>query len=302
MKKQIKKVIFLAMAGFFLSACGETKNSQEEDLDQLLDKDAKTMEVADEVVSDIIMSIPPPIELAYLVQSSGADYSDDILNDLDKIDSYTSGFERGLALGAMGADLGYVNLYEKTGVSLEYLNGIRKVADDLNIGQFFDFETIKRLADNSNSIDSIVGISTEGFEKMNNYLKEKKRGNISMAILIGGWIESLHIAAQVNKQSKNPNEELVERIGEQKIVFGDINVLLEIYHNDAPLNKVAKDMQNLKALFDKVSITYEYSDPVTREVDGMLIVEQNTKSIVKIDEETLQGITKEVEELRNKLY
>lgn len=302
MKKQFKKVIFLALAGFFLSACGDKKNSQEEDLDKLLDKKTKTMEVADEVVSDIILSIPPPIELASLVQSSGADYSDEILNDLDKIDSYTSGFNRGMALGAMGADLGYVNLYEKTGVSLEYLNGIRKVADDLNIGQFFDFETIKRLADNSHSIDSIVGISTEGFEKMNNYLKEKKRGNISMAILIGGWVESLHIAVQVNKQSQIPNKELIERIGEQKIVFGDINVLLDIYKDDVSLTKVAKDMQKLKSLYNKVSITYEYSDPVTREVDGMLIVEQNTKSIVNIDDETLHAITEEVEVLRNKLY
>ncbi len=114
--------------------------------------------------------------------------------------------------------------------------------------------------------------------------------------------ESLHIAVQVNKQSQEPNPELVERIGEQKIVFGDINVLLDIYKDDPSLTKVAKDMAKLKTLYDKVSITYEYSDPVTKEVDGMLVVVQDTKSIIDINGETLQAITEEVEVLRNKLY
>ena len=253
MNKQFRKVLLLVTIGFFLCSCGGGQNTEpEEDLDQILDASSKKIEIADEIVGDIIMSIPPPIELAYLVQSSGAKYNDNILNDLDKIDSYSTGFQRGLALGAMGADLGYVNLYEKTSVSLEYLNGIRKVADDLNIGQFFDFETIMRLANNSHSIDSIVGISTEGFEKMNAYLNEKKRGNISMAILIGGWVESLHIAVKVNENSQVPNQELIERIGEQKIVFGDINVLLEIYKDDIFLSDISKDMKRLKNLYDKV--------------------------------------------------
>ncbi len=299
------KIIFSIITSLaLLASCGNAKNNTEkDDLDDLLDKHIEEKkQIVDKAVQDILHSIPSPVELASFVQSSGSAYTNELLNDLDRADSYTTDFQKGLGLGAYGADLGYVNLYQKTGTSLEYLNGIRGVADELKIGQFFDYATIKRLADNSHSIDSVLSISTEGFEKMSNYLKEKKRSHISMAILVGGWLESLYIATYVAGQSDKNNEGLVEKIGEQKIILGDINLLLELYKDDPYVAQLTKDMRQLKGLYEKVSITYEYSEPVTKEVDGMLVIESNTTSIVNISDDLLKKITKEVKSLRQKIY
>jgi hypothetical protein len=48
------------------------------------------------------------------------------------------------------------------------------LANDLSIGQFFDFTTIAKLATNSKNLDSLLLITTQNFNSINSYLQENK--------------------------------------------------------------------------------------------------------------------------------
>lgn len=302
-----KLTTLLILSGIILSSCGgsgdtEAIAQEEQMLDSIMNQSSPELEFSDEAVQEIMKSIPSPLEMAALIKESGAEFEPKMLNDPDLSENYSSIYTKALNLGVYGADMGYINLYEKTSHVFSYLTTIKGLADDLKIGHFFDFSTLKRLASNNSNMDSLLYISTSSFEDMDKYLKKNKRGNISLLILLGGWLESLHIATYVaNLGTIDENYELVQRIGEQKIVLNDILLLLGVYDKD-PNTKVYKEkFEQLKGIYDQVNIVYEYSEPETMEVDGMLVIVDNSSSRVEIDQEKLDAITSKVNEIRNEI-
>lgn len=303
----MKKALFPMASVLLLWSCGgsapnPTAMQDLNDLDsiqEMMQPDESTMTT--EMANEIIKTIPSPIELTSLIKASGAEYSSKLLNNADNVDEYTTNYKRALNLGIYGADLGYINLYEKTHTSMSYINAVRDLADELKVGQFFDFESITRLANNKSNLDSILYITTSGFEDMDEYLKDKNRGNQSMLILVGGWIEALHIVNEVAQNAATPSEELHERIGEQKIVLDDLVLLLEVYKNQPHFQELIDDLTSLQEVYGGVSITYDYQEPEMKEVDGVLVIIDNSSSQVEISPETLKTISNKVKEIRSKM-
>lgn len=124
--------------------------------------------------------------------------------------------------------MGYTNIYEQNQDGIKYISTIKSLADGLNIGQFFDIETIGRLATNSKNLDSLLLITTQNFNAINHYLQTQNRANLSVLLLTGGWIEAVHIMCSVAAQDPN-NKVLQEKIGEQKVILENIMLLLSFY-------------------------------------------------------------------------
>src|SRR5690606_27992983 len=115
----------------------------------------------------------------------------------DNSSRYNTNFKRALNLGIYGTDLGYTNIYEQTQDGVRYMSTIRGLANELNIGQFFEMETISRLVSNSNDLDSLLLITTQNFNSINHYLQSERRSHLSVLLLTGGWLEALHIPCEV---------------------------------------------------------------------------------------------------------
>ena len=296
----MKKFIFLFAATVVL-ACNPGKKSEDqaylESLDTLsLDQPV----ISEEVISDIIQQIPSPLEVSFLLKSSGSKYDYDMLNSPDNISNYNSNFEKALNLGIYGTDLGYANIYEQNQDALFYLNSIRSLAEDLSIGQFFDFGTIKRLATNSDNLDSLLLITTQNFNNINSFLQENQRQNLSILILAGGWLEALHIVCEVVE--KNPdNQELIDKIGEQKIILDNIKLLLGFYKNDPYIADLHKSILKLEEAFSEIEIVYTYAEPTFKEVNGMLVIEDNSSTTINITPENVVTIRNTVNEIRDKI-
>ena len=138
-------------------------------------------------------------------------------------------FDKAFTLGILGADLGYLNMYEKTGSSIDILSSIRKLAEGIRVGQFFDFETIKRLSQNKSNLDSLLFLSIDSYTQIDKYLRDNDRGQLSALMIIGVWIEGQYLATQVVKEY--PDQMLRDRIGEQKIILNDLILLASPYCN-----------------------------------------------------------------------
>ncbi len=256
-------------------------------------------ELEKEVMEDIISNLASPVEVAALINQIGAPFSKDYLASTAYLDNYNTTFEKAYALGAFGTDLGYLNMYNKNNIVLNYLQAVSSLAEDLKIGQFFDFTLLKRLATSSSNLDSLMYLSVRSFNQMDRYLRENKRSHISSLIIAGLWLEGLYLAGQVARD--HPNEEINNRIGEQKIIINDLIAILNNYKSDKKFAALISDVENLKSAFDNVKITIETGEPEMREENGMLVLVQHEKSIVEITPETLQHIIANIEALRNKL-
>lgn len=299
----MKKNTLIAFSVLLLFSCGsDTEDSEINDLladFEYADSLQKQVVVSEEIINEMIHSIPPPIEMTSLIISSGAIFDRQLLNDPGKINNYESALSKAINLGIYGTELGYLNIYKKTMLSIDYISAVRTLSKDLKVDQFFDFRTLKRLAASSDNVDSLINISTQGFSRMDAYLREQNRTKTSVMIVTGTFVESLFLATQITY--KTPNDQLIERIGEQKISLNNMILMLEVYKNDPELNRLISYFKELKIIYNEVEIITTYGDPITKEVNGMLVIEDQSTSEVKMNDETLLKIIEKIKELRTKI-
>jgi hypothetical protein len=278
-------------------ACGSPKKDKDLALlDSLENLEIPQPVVEDEKLNDIINQIPAPIELSAILKQSGARYNKSFLNDPENYSKYNSSFERALNLGVYGADLGYSNIYEENQQSILYVGAIKELVDDLRIDQFFNFHTIERLAE-KRDLDSLLLLTTQNFNDVNNYFQEQQRSGLSVLMITGGWLEALHVANEVFMQNTE-NEDLMETIGEQKIVLERIMELLSYYKDSSEeFNELYTELKTLSGIFEKVQIETTYGEPTFEEVNGVLVAKDNSRTTVTIN----PGIVSEIQETGSKI-
>jgi len=296
------RIVIIGLVLALFTACTSDKKSDEQAFLEGLDT-AKTEgpSISEGVIGDILGRIPSPLEISVLLKESGKKYNGSYLNSPDNISRYNTNYQKALNLGVYGTDLGYTNIYEQNQDGVKYMSSIKNLADGLNIGQFFDIETIGRLATNSKNLDSLLLITTQNFNSINHYLQTQNRSNLSVLFLTGGWVEALNILCEV--AAANPsNKELQETIGEQKIILENINLLLSFYkESDQNMAALLADMEQLKKLYDKVNITYTYSESTFEIVDGVMVIKDNSSSAIQITPEDIANIKALISSIRNKI-
>lgn len=298
-KKTILAVFLIGILSLSFFSC--KPRQREQAIDLLSDSlDPNQARLTDNMIGEMISSIPNPVEMSALLQKSGVVYSQELLNPVGNISRYNTNFQKAINLGVYGTDLVYMNIYDRTISTLSYLRNVKDLANDLRVGQFFDYETLNRLSETSKSIDSVLFITNTGFDKMSRYLIDQGRSNIAVLISYGTWIESLYIATNVKIVPPN-KEHIYGRIGEQKKVLDNMIMLLFTYRNDPNFAEIIEDLRQLKAEFDKVTISHIYAEPTFKEIDGQYVVVDNSRSEVNITDEIVHGISKQVERIRSKI-
>jgi hypothetical protein len=292
----IKNIAFLLTLIFLITSC---KGRVKEDLAVPGSEMAPgELKVSVQAMSEIIENISSPIEMAAKVKELGVPFSSRYLSNLDDIDNHSSSFKMAYTLGILGADLGYLNVYQKTGTSINYLASISKIADGLKISQFFDFNSMKRLASSSSDLDSLMYLSLHSFNEMDGHLRATNRSNLSALMITGVWIEGMFLVTQVAKEKSDTT--LAQYIGEQKVILNDLLLILKNYQRDTQFADLIKDLEMIKFEFDKVKISYVMGEPKAVEENGMLMIVQQESSVVVISNEILGKIIETTSRIRNK--
>lgn len=296
----MKKILVFALALLMLS-CGQQKKTDEQDFQSALDSlDDAGPKIDENLVNGILQQIPSPLEISSILKESGSKYENSILNSDDNLSKYNNNFKKALNLGVFGTDLGYTNIYEQSKDGIKFLAAIKSLANDLNIGQFFDIETIGRLASNSKNLDSLLLITTQNFNSINNYLQTQGRSQISVLLLTGGWIEAMQVVCQVAARSSN-NKDLPEKIGEQKIILEQLVLLLGFFESDSNMASLLTDLRLLESAYKNVDIITTYKQSSMKIVNGVAVIQDNSTTEIKITQDEIKGITEIVNTLRNKI-
>jgi hypothetical protein len=293
------------LAGVFaalLVACSSGKKTDEAAFQASLDSannDAAN-QIDDELIEGVLQGIPSPIEISVLLKHSGRKYDQSMLNSPENLPKYNNNYKMALNLGVYGTDLGYTNIYEQNQDGIKYLEPIEQLAEGLNIGQFFEIETIGRLAANSKNLDSLLLLTTKNFNDINIYLSTQSRSNLSVLLLTGGWLEAMHITCQLS--AKDPaNKVLQDTIGEQQIILEQIMLLFSLTKSDENMASLLTDLNNLKSAFEKIKITTVYKAPTSEVINGVVVVKDNSTTTVDITPEDVINIKNITSEIRNKI-
>lgn len=276
-----------------ISSCGTEEEKKPEISKEVTDPNSSLNAKFD----DKIFSIPSPMQMALLLEESKSTYNEFLLNDLEKVDDYTSEYKKALNLGIYGTDLGYVSIYKQNNAALKYLSTIEKLTSKLGLEGAFDKDFMSRFEKNSTNKDSMMVIVSDAFKKSDNFLKSNNRKSVSALILVGGWIESMYLACNINKQ--HANQKILDRIAEQSETLNTIVALLSDYNKKGEWDDLIKDMKDLKFYFDQISIKYEYLPPVTNAKTKTTTLRH--KTVVTIDTNVLNFINQKIEAIRTKV-
>ncbi|MCS7005136.1 MAG: hypothetical protein NZM38_07395 [Cytophagales bacterium] len=303
----MKKLYLGALTVAFLLGCGDN-NAENKEKTVAEKTDAASAEairqtvakLSDDIINDIIQSIPSPLEISMLIKETGSEYNKNDLNPHTAVSNYSTNFKKALNLGVYSTDLGFANIYGKNQDAINYLNSVKTLADGLSIGQFFDYNTLKKLAESKNNLDTLIQTTTDNFEKINYHLREQKRESLSILILVGGWIEAAHLTSVVYQ--KTGSALLKEKLGEQKIVLDQILLVLDVYKSKPEFPELIAQLRELQRLYDQIEIETVYEEPTMQEgKDGKLEFIDNSKSVIKITDQDVKNITTLIRSIRNKI-
>jgi hypothetical protein len=137
-----------------------------------------------------------------------------------------------------------------------------------------------------------------GFMNSNVFLKEAGRPEIAALILAGGWIEGLYIATQLTKASPN-NNELIDRIIDQKLSLVTLVNLLSDYDENADIQYVIKMVTEIKTIYDQIQVVTSKVEPVTN--NELKITTLQAKTEIFISDEVFNKLCLKVDSIRNEI-
>lgn len=294
MKKIVSTPLIFSLIGLAIfTSCGEPSKPKEKLEEEVFDKDSPFHAVFD----DKIFSIPSPVQTGYLIKKLNLSFDNSLLNATDNVKQYVTEHKQALNLGIYGTDLGYSALYNQKNTSMNYLNTIEKLTEQLGLDAAFDTNFISKFEENNGNEDEMVRLMSQAFKKADNFLKSANRKAVSAKILTGGWVESMYFACELN--GKKSSDEIKRRIGEQKQSLESILELLTEYNEDESNNELIAQLTDLKASFDKIALSYEYEAPDTDAKNHFTTFNHSFE--VEFDQSVVTEITKKIKDIRNSI-
>lgn len=294
--KILKQGSFLLLSSSLLISCN---SDIDVDLSDVVVDTVKTEQVEEIAVIEnaIEYSVPTPNELFDIIRSQGVDLNIDLINDLSNKDTYVDTKSKAINFGVYSADIGYMSCFEHNLEFVKYSKAIEELGADLGISDVFDGELMSRIENNEGNNDSLFVISNDTYYNSYQHLEENNKGTELSLIISGGFIESLYIISNLAGDYSDDNE-IVARIGGQKLVLENIIDFCSTYMDDESVSEIMIDLDELGQVYEaNMDFIEENSNSSTENgiasLSGGGHFEMNEKAFI--------AITEKITEIRTKL-
>ncbi len=202
------------------------------------------------------------VEMSTLFQSSGAVFKQELLNSPDRMSNYVTSSKKALNLGVYAVDLSYAKVSEQLEIAGRYFDAMQRMAEEMGIPSSYFENTAQRFERNIDNKDSLIKIANEVYMASDNYLRENERYAASAQIILGGWVEAIHIAANV--ASNTGDIEIIERLAEQRVSLANVISMLNEYSDNEDIKSKIDKLKKLQPVFDSFVVDVESNfDPTS---------------------------------------
>lgn len=292
MKLQLP-ILVLLMATAILASCSKSGENQEENAREF----DEASESLNEQIEEFTYNIPPPSEIPYLLQATGAEFNQSLVNSREKVDQYTSQNDKAaLNLGVYAADIGYLTSYDKTQEAIDYLTACKTLSDDLGLIGTFDAELLEKFEKNISNKDSLTRLLDRTIKDSREYLRDDSRNKLSSLVIAGSFIEGLYIATGLIKSyPKNilPEDNrnlvltpLMRVVLEQKTSVSEMVKMLEDAEQTETIAAIKEDFKELEQTYQNLNIEEQI---------------KNNRADLVLSDKNLEGITTIVEKIRKRV-
>lgn len=276
-----------------LASCSKSGENQEQNAREF----DEASESLNEQIEEFTYNIPPPSEIPYLLQATGAEFNQSLVNSREKVDQYTSQNDKAaLNLGVYAADIGYLTSYDKTQEAIDYLTACRTLSDDLGLIGTFDAALLEKFEKNISNKDSLTRLLDRTIKDSREYLRDDSRNKLSSLVIAGSFIEGLYIATGLIKSyPKN----ILPEDNRNLVLTPLMRVVLEQKSSVSEMVKMLDDAEQTET----ISAIKEDFKELEKTYQGLNIEEQikNNRADLVLSDKNLAGITSIVEKIRKRV-
>ena len=291
--KHLTYFLFGALAAIGLASCGSSSSDKDKNSSEF--KEAE--ESLKEQIEEVIYNIPSPSEIPYLLQATGAEFNESLINPRTKVDQYASRTDKAaLNLGVYAADIGYLSSYDKTQEAIDYLNSTKTLADNLGVIGSFDVEVLQKFEANISNRDSLTRLLDRTIKKTESYLADDNRNKLSALVVTGSFVEGLYISTGLIKTYPKdllPDDKrnlvltpIIRVVLEQKKSVSDLLKMLGSVEQTEPVTSIVADLKALESAYASLNIEEQI---------------RNNKANLVLSDKNLIEITNIVERMRNNI-
>jgi hypothetical protein len=195
------------------------------------------------------------VELSSLFETAGAVFTSELMNNVDKTSEYITSSQQAVNLGVFAVDLSYARVFDQVETAGKYFNGMKQLSQELGIpGDYFE-NTVKRFERNFTNKDSLILLANEVYMTTDKYLKENERYTTAAMIILGGWIEAIHIAINVANESRDAN--IIERLIDQKYSLNNLIIMLSEHRDNKVVAEYLTKLNAIKKYFNKIDVAFD---------------------------------------------
>ena len=294
--KQPVNFLLSAFLVFALFSCGSSNKEKDQNSEEFKEAEQSLKQQIEEVV----YNIPSPSEIPYLLQATGAEYNQSLINPRTKVDQYIARTDKAaLNLGVYAADIGYLTSYDKTQEAIDYLGAAKTLADNMGVIGSFDADVLKKFETNISNKDSLTHLLDQTIKKTEGFLKDDSRNKLSALVVTGSFVEGLYISTGVIKSyPKNllPEDKrnlvltpLMRVVLQQKLSVTELLKMLSSgpVEQTEPVNAIVADLK----LLDQAYTSLNIEEQIKNNRADMILSDKNLEEITKIVERLRTGIT-----------
>lgn len=248
-------------------------------------------------VQSLVYNLPPPTEIPYLLQQTGAEFNQSLVNDRNKVDKYFSRNDKAaLNLGIYAADIGYLTSYEKTQEAIDHLNAAKKLADNLGIVGSFNTDVLQSFESNIANKDSLASILDRAILSSDKYLRDESRTQLAAYLLTGSFVEGLYISTGLIKTYPKdllPEDSrnlvltpLMRVILQQEISVDELLKMLTSIEQDTQIAALVTDLTALQASYRALNI----EEQIKNNRSDLVLTDKNLAEITTIVEKIRKSI------------
>lgn len=289
-------IVLLFTVMLFSCKSGGTKVAKDE-IATTIPKDNTAVLQDIEQAKKVFDALPSPLESAQLIKSAGAKFDNAVLNPVGNVNKYVTNKSMALNLGIYTCDLSFASMYEQTQLIIDCMSAAKKMADGLGILKAIEQSKIDELEENINNSEKIMEIVSETFMNSNSYLSENGQPAIAAMVLVGGWMEGLYISTQLVDMKDFNGNKLVGKIIDQKLSIDILFKLLESSKGNPAVDDLIGQMQKLKVVFDKITITTSAVRPEVDKATNTTYLKSEVKT--NMTPETFKELSVVVGEIRS---
>lgn len=159
---------------------------------------------------EVLYALPNPIKVSMLIKKWGVGFQSALLHDPAKASGYLTKKNMAVNFGIYITDLTTAGLYEQTQTVLRYKQALQQLVEGLGLQAAVDQKMMKQLEDNINNRNEMLRIISETYSSCTAFLQAEDRHLYALAMLSGGWIEGMYIAAStIDQKSENLLKQLI---------------------------------------------------------------------------------------------